>query len=51
MRSVERKGVALQHDDVLEVIRERSPRGQAAHPGADHHSLPADQCGCHQRLL
>ena len=43
VRRVERKSVALQHDDMFEVVGEGARRRQAGHPGADHDRLPADQ--------
>ena len=50
VRSVRWKGVALQHDDMLEVVGESARRRQAGHPGADHDGLPADLSGDRQRL-
>ena len=45
-----RQGVALQHDDLFEIVGERPRRRQAAHARTDHHRLPADQRERHRCL-
>ena len=36
---IRREGVALQHDDVFEIVGERARRRQTGHTGTDHHGL------------